>query len=35
LWTSPKVKKIEDFRFNDLSLIGYTHYGSIKAPVAV
>ena len=32
---NPEIKKIEDFRYDDIKLEGYTHYGSIKAPVAV
>lgn len=32
---NPEIKNIEDFRYEDIKLKGYTHYGSISAPVAV
>ena len=35
IWVNPEIKNIQDFRFDDVKLEGYTHYGSIKAPVAV
>lgn len=35
IWLNPNVKNIEDFRYEDVKLKGYTHYGSISAPVAV
>ena len=35
IWLNPDIKNIEDFRYEDIKLEGYTHYGSISAPVAV
>ena len=35
IWINPEIKNIGDFRYEDIKLKGYTHYGSISAPVAV
>ncbi len=35
IWINPEIENIEDFRYEDIKLKGYTHYGSISAPVAV
>jgi len=32
---NPKIKNIEDFKYEDFELINYESYPSIKAPIAV
>lgn len=32
---NPSIKRIEDFRIEDIKLIGYNHLGKISAPVAI
>ncbi len=32
---NPKIKNIEDFKYEDFELINYEFYPSIKAPIAV
>lgn len=35
LWLNPEVKRLEDFRFEDITLKNYVHDPAIRAPVAV
>ena len=34
LWLNQEVKRIDDFRMDDIRLIGYQHKPAIKAPMA-
>jgi len=35
LWLNPEIKNIDDFRYEDIKLIGYNSHPSISAPIAV
>jgi thymidylate synthase len=35
LWLNPEVKKIDDFTFEDVKLIGYEHFAALKGDIAV
>ena len=35
LWLNPEIKKIEDFKFEDIKLIDYEHHPAIRAKVSV
>lgn len=35
LWLNPEIKNIDDFKMDDIKLIGYQHHPEIKAPMAV
>jgi len=35
MWINPKVKNIDDFKFDDFELRNYNPYPAIKAPIAV
>ncbi len=35
LWLNPEIKNIDDFKMDDIKLIGYQHRPAIKAPMAV
>jgi thymidylate synthase len=35
LWLNPNIKNIDDFRMENIDLVGYTSHGTIKAPMAV
>ncbi len=35
LWLNPEIRNIDDFRFEDIRIDGYTSHPAIKAPIAV
>jgi thymidylate synthase len=35
LWLNPEITDIDKFTMNDIALVGYRSYESIKAPMAV
>lgn len=35
IWLNPDVKNIDDFKFEDIEVIGYDHFSPIKAQVSV
>lgn len=35
LWLNPEIKNIDDFKMEDIKLIGYKHHPAIKAPMMV